>query len=83
MIFKIFIKQKVKKHQPSLTYNLSTNNEKPKTFTAMKKLLYILAIIFTCTTAITSCTEEEVKPSTTSEVNSGGGAYDELGTPAK
>ena len=42
----------------------------------MKKIIYILLITFVSTATITSCTEEEVVPST--ELNGGGGAADPL-----
>ena len=40
----------------------------------MKKIIYILLIGFTSLVTFSSCTEEEVKP--TSEFNGGGGASD-------
>ena len=40
----------------------------------MKKIIYILLIGFTSLVTFSSCTEEEVKP--TSELNGGGGASD-------
>jgi len=42
----------------------------------MKKLLYTLLIAFVCALAFTSCTEEEVTPST--ELNGGGTGIDPL-----
>ncbi|MEJ7646693.1 MAG: hypothetical protein WKF87_19005 [Chryseolinea sp.] len=41
----------------------------------MKKTIYILLIAFATAMTITSCTEEEVKPSTSMR-NGGGGASD-------
>jgi hypothetical protein len=38
----------------------------------MKKIIYTLLILFVCALAFTSCTEEEVTP--TSELNGGGAA---------
>jgi len=38
----------------------------------MKKFIYILLLAFVSALAVTSCTEEEVTPS--SELNGGGGA---------
>jgi hypothetical protein len=43
----------------------------------MKKIIYILALAFVCAASFTSCTEEEVKPSTELE-NGGGGAMEKL-----
>jgi len=40
----------------------------------MKKIIYILLIGFTSLLTFSSCTEEEVKP--TSELNGGGGVSD-------
>ena len=45
----------------------------------MKKLFYILMITFVSSLAITSCTEEEVKPAAAdTNVNHGSAAGDEL-----
>jgi hypothetical protein len=41
----------------------------------MKKLFYILLFAFTTSVAISSCTEEEVKPAT--ETDNGGGAVND------
>ncbi|MEO7989520.1 MAG: hypothetical protein ABI663_08270 [Chryseolinea sp.] len=40
----------------------------------MKKFIYTLLVVFVCALAFTSCTEEEVTPST--ELNGGGGVSD-------
>jgi hypothetical protein len=40
----------------------------------MKKIIYILLLAFAAGVTITSCTEEEIKPST--ELNGGGTASD-------
>jgi hypothetical protein len=78
--FKIFILEKVKENQPSLAYNLITKNEKPKTFKTMKKLLYTVLFVAFSLTAITSCQEEEVRPSQESgSANGGGSDADPLG----
>lgn len=42
----------------------------------MKKIIYSLLFAFTITLSISSCTEEEVKP-TVSKTNGGGGYYDD------
>ena len=44
----------------------------------MKKLLYTLAFVLTLSAALTSCTEEEVKPTYESTPTSGGGAQEDL-----
>ncbi|NJM25721.1 MAG: hypothetical protein HC859_09760 [Bacteroidia bacterium] len=46
------------------------NKQKPKAQNHMKKLFYVLMFALASGLAITSCTEEEVKPSTD---NGGGG----------
>ncbi|MFD0998437.1 hypothetical protein ACFQ21_03935 [Ohtaekwangia kribbensis] len=41
----------------------------------MKKIIYILLIAFSCALTITSCTEEEITPTST-DMNGGGGGMD-------
>jgi hypothetical protein len=53
----------------------SRNKTKPNPTNKMKKFIYILLFAFVCAGSFTSCTEEEVKP--TSELENGGaGAMD-------
>mgnify|MGYP005812080007 CR=1 FL=1 len=40
----------------------------------MKKIIYILLVAFTCSMAVSACTEEEVAPSTV--MNGGGSGSD-------
>jgi hypothetical protein len=73
--FKNYCLKKLKKNQPPLDYNLSTNREKPKPITTMKKFLYVLLMIMSTAVTLSSCTEEEVKPNIDLGTGSEGGGY--------
>ncbi len=53
-------------------------NKKPKPYKTMKKIIYSLIIVCASGFAFTSCSEEEVKPSTDYPVGGGTGQHDKI-----
>jgi hypothetical protein len=53
-----------------LAYNLTTKKLKTKTFTIMRKYIYMALLALVSSLALSSCTEDEVTP--TSEYSTGG-----------
>ena len=75
MIFKNLLSRKIKFRPPSLAYNLTTKKLNTKPQHTMKKIIYILLIAFSCALTISSCTEEEITPTST-DINGGGQGSD-------
>jgi len=71
------LREKIINNAPTLNYQFSSKEfhfKNLKPLNTMKKIIYILLFSFVASAAITSCTEEEVTPST--EFNGGGSAMD-------
>jgi len=61
-----------------LAYNLKTKTTKNLTPIKMKKIIYVITLVFVCAASFTSCTEEEVAPKTELENGGAGQTNDKL-----
>jgi hypothetical protein len=71
---KIYLRKIVKDKGAILIYQFSSKTyfKKTETYNPMKKIIYLLLFAFATSMSITSCTEEEVTPTSLTKASGGG-----------